>query len=293
MEEKLKIAIQRSGRLTESSLLLLKQCDIRFNSGLGKVRMEAENFPLEIYFLRDDDIPEYVADMVADIGIVGENVVLENKKAVEIVQKLGFGSCRLSLAVPRLFKYESIKDLQGKRIATSYPNILGEFLKSQNVTAEIHRIGGSVEVAPSIGLADAVCDLVSSGSTLFSNGLQEVQTVLQSEAVLIARHNLSDLNKVLLEKLIFRFKAVYAAKSNKYIMLNAPNDKLKEIVSLLPGLKSPTIIPLALDGWSAIHSVINENDFWETIESLKKAGAEGILVMSIEQMVHFSNIESS
>jgi len=283
--QKLKIALQKSGRLSEDSMNLLKKCGIRFSSGLGKLRTETENFPLEIYFLRDDDIPEYVADGVADIGIVGENVLEENQKAVERVEKLNFGKCRLSLAVPKDFAYRSLKDLEGKRIATSYPNILREFFVRNAVNAEIHTISGSVEIAPSIGLADAVCDLVSSGSTLFSNGLREVETVMNSEAVLVSRPNLETGLQTILNKLLFRLKAVKAARQNKYILLNAPNEKLEKIIELLPGIKSPTVLPLAASGWSSVHSVINENDFWESVEILKNAGAEGILVLSIDQMI--------
>jgi ATP phosphoribosyltransferase len=280
--QKLKIALQKSGRLSEESHKLLKKCGIRFSNGLGKLRTEAANFPLEIFFLRDDDIPEYVADGVADIGIVGENIIFEDKRDVEIIEKLGFGKCRLSLAVPKNFEYQSVKDFEGKRIATSYPNILREFFTKNNVKTEIHTISGSVEIAPSIGLADAVCDLVSSGSTLFTNGLREVETVLDSQAVLIARKNLEN---PLLEKLLFRIKSVKAAAQNKYILLNAPNEKLTEITKFLPGIKSPTVMPLAETGWSSVHSVINENDFWESVENLKNAGAEGILVLSIDQMI--------
>ena len=283
--QKLKIALQKSGRLSEESHKLLKKCGISFSNGLGKLRTEATNFPLEIFFLRDDDIPEYVADGVADIGIVGENIIFEDKRDVEIIEKLGFGKCRLSLAVPKSFEYSSVQDLDGKRIATSYPNILREYFAANNVETEIHTISGSVEIAPSIGLADAVCDLVSSGSTLFTNGLREVETVLRSEAVLIARKNLDEPAQKLLEKLLFRIKSVKAAKANKYILLNAPNDKLKEIAEVLPGIKSPTVMPLAESGWSSVHSVINENDFWEIVENLKNQGAEGILVLSIDQMI--------
>ncbi len=280
--QKLKIALQKSGRLSEESHKLLKKCGIRFSNGLGKLRTEAANFPLEIFFLRDDDIPEYVADGVADIGIVGENIIFEDKRDVEIVEKLGFGKCRLSLAVPKNFEYQSVADFDGKRIATSYPNILRSFFAENNVKTEIHTISGSVEIAPSIGLADAVCDLVSSGSTLFTNGLREVETVLESQAVLIARKNLEN---PLLEKLLFRIKSVKAAAQHKYILLNAPNEKLAEITEFLPGIKSPTVMPLAETGWSSVHSVINENDFWESVENLKNAGAEGILVLSIDQMI--------
>jgi ATP phosphoribosyltransferase len=283
--QKLKIAIQKSGRLSEDSIKLLKTCGIKLANGLGKLKSEAQNFPLEVFFLRDDDIPQYIADSVADIGIVGENVLAETGQAVEIVERLGFGKCRLSLAIPKSFDYQSIKDLDGKRIATSYPQILNDFFAKHNLTADIHTITGSVEIAPSIGLADAVCDLVSSGSTLFTNGLREVETVMHSEAVLIARKNLPGDLQTILEKLLFRIKSVKAAKLNKYILLNAPDEKLSEIVALLPGIKSPTVMPLATRGWSSVHSVINENDFWTVVESLKDKGAEGILVLSIDQMI--------
>lgn len=285
-EKKLKIAIQKSGRLNEDSINLLKKCGIKFNNGLGKLRAEAENFPIEIYFLRDDDIPEYVADGVADVGIVGENVVFESGKQVKKIEKLGFGKCRLSLAVPKSFAYNNLQDLNNKRIATTYPVILSKFFAENKVNAKIHTISGSVEIAPSIGLADAVCDLVSSGSTLFSNGLREVEIVLDSEAILISGINLEPELKKILDKLLFRIKSVNAAKQNKYILLNAPNNKINEISSLIPGIKSPTILPLAENGWSSIHSVIGENDFWEIVEKLKLAGAEGILVVSIDQMIN-------
>lgn len=284
-EMKLKIAIQKSGRLSEDSGALLKKAGVKFNNGLGKLKSEAANFPLEIYFLRDDDIPEYVADGVADIGIVGENVLAEARKNVETVEKLGFGKCRLSLAVPKNFEYNSVADFSGKRVATTYPNVLGEFFAGNDIEADIHTISGSVEIAPSIGLADAVCDLVSSGSTLFTNGLREVETVMNSEAVLISRANLDSERQRILEKLLFRIRSVKAAKENKYILLNAPNAKLQEIIGLLPGIKSPTVMPLAETSWSSVHSVINENDFWEVVEGLKNAGAEGILVLSIDQMI--------
>ncbi|MCU1290082.1 MAG: phosphoribosyltransferase [Acidobacteria bacterium] len=282
---KLKIALQKSGRLSEESNALLKKCGVRFNNGAGKLKSEAVNFPIEIYFLRDDDIPEYVADGVADIGIVGENVLAETKKDVQTIEKLGFGKCRLSLAVPKNFSYRSVKDFAGKRIATSYPQILGDYFAANSVESDIHTISGSVEIAPSIGLADAVCDLVSSGSTLFTNGLREVEIVMQSEAVLIAHNNLDGNSRKILDKLLFRIKSVRAAAQNKYILLNAPNDKLTEIIALLPGIKSPTVMPLAETGWSSVHSVINENDFWEVVENLKAGGAEGILVLSIDQMI--------
>lgn len=282
---KLKIAIQKSGRLHDDSIKLLKECGIDINNGVNKLKTEATNFPLEVFFLRDDDIPQYIEDGVADIGIVGENVVLEKQKQVNIVQKLGFGKCRLSMAVEKSVDYTSVKDLQNKRIATSYPVIVEDFLKRNGITAEIHEISGSVEIAPGIGLADAICDLVSSGSTLFMNGLKEVETVLKSEAVLAACHQITAEQQILLDKLLFRIQAVRKAKNNKYILLNAPNDKLNEIIGLLPGMKSPTVLPLAEAGWSSVHSVLNENDFWDIIESLKEAGAQGILVVPIEKMV--------
>ncbi len=284
-EKKLKIALQKSGRLSEDSLSLLKKCGINFSNGLGKLRSEAQNFPLEIFFLRDDDIPQYVEDEVADIGIVGENVLAEDAREVRTIEKLGFGKCRLSLAVPKSFEYKDLEDLSNKKIATTYPNILSKFLAENSVKSEIHTISGSVEIAPSIGLADAICDLVSSGSTLFTNGLKEVETVLNSEAVLISRNNLDASLQAILNKLLFRINAVNSAKQNKYILLNAPNKKLDEIIALLPGIKSPTVMPLAETGWSSVHSVIKENDFWEVVETLKNKGAEGILVLSIDQMI--------
>ena len=282
---KLKIAIQKSGRLHEDSVSLLKECGIDISNGVNKLRTEATNFPLEVFFLRDDDIPQYVEDAVADIGIVGENVVFEKNRKVEVVEKLGYGKCRLSIAVGRNEKYDNIQYIQGKRIATSYPVLVEKFLKANNVTAEIHEISGSVEIAPGIGLADAICDLVSSGSTLFMNGLKEVETILTSQAVLIRHGNLDEEQLLLLNKLLFRIQAVKKAKNNKYILLNAPNDHLDEIIALLPGMKSPTVLPLAQKGWSSVHSVLNENEFWEIIEKLKKAGAQGILVIPIEKMI--------
>jgi len=284
-EEKLKIALQKSGRLSADSIDLLKTCGIKFDNGTGKLRSAARNFPLEIFFLRDDDIPQYIADGVADIGIVGENVLAEAQIEAEIVERLGFGKCRLSLAVPKSFEYKNIKSLDKMRVATSYPKILNNFLARNSIEAEIHTISGSVEIAPSINLADAICDLVSSGSTLFTNGLKEVETVMNSEAVLIARPKLEDNAQTILEKLLFRVKAVKAAAENRYILLNAPNEKIVEIIQLLPGIKSPTVMPLAKTGWSSVHSVINENDFWEIVENLKNKGAEGILVLAIDQMI--------
>jgi ATP phosphoribosyltransferase len=281
----LKIAIQKSGRLYEDSIKLLKECGIELNNGNKQLKTAASNFPVEVYFLRDDDIPQYVYDAVADVGIVGENVLLEKQKDIRLVKRLGFGKCRLSIAVPKPAVYNSVADLSGLKIATSYSNILQDFLNRNNSNAEIHEISGSVEIAPGIGLADAICDLVSSGSTLFTNGLKEAETILYSEAVLAANKNLSAEKQNILDKLLFRINAVKAAKNNKYIMLNAPNCQLKNIFTLLPGMKSPTVVPLAEEGWSSVQSVVNENDFWEVIEKLKQFEAEGIIVLPIEKMV--------
>ncbi|HTQ28561.1 MAG TPA: ATP phosphoribosyltransferase [Puia sp.] len=282
---KLKIAVQKSGRLYEDSVKLLKDTGIDLKNGVNKLKTESDNFPMEIYFLRDDDIPQYVEDAVADVGIVGENVVYEKNKKVEVVEQLGFGKCRLSVAVGRNEKYNHAGDLSNRRIATTYPFLVQQFLDKHQVKAEIHEISGSVEIAPGIGLADAIVDLVSSGSTLFMNGLKEVDTVLQSQAVLIKNKNLGDAQQQLLEKFLFRVRAVKKARNNKYILLNAPNDQLEQIIRLLPGMKSPTVLPLAEPGWSSVHSVLSENDFWDIIEKLKAAGAQGILVVPIEKMV--------
>ncbi|MFM6925077.1 MAG: ATP phosphoribosyltransferase [Ferruginibacter sp.] len=281
----LKIAVQKSGRLYEESVKLMKECGIQLNNGQKQLKTVAENFPLEVYFLRDDDIPQYVYDSVADIGIVGENVLLEKAKDINLVYRLGFGKCRLSIAVPKSRSYTSVNDLGGMKIATSYSGILQHYLQENKINAEIHEISGSVEIAPGIGLADAICDLVSSGSTLFTNGLKEVEVILQSEAVLAANKNLSAENAALLDKLVMRMKSVKTARNNKYIMLNAPNSQLQNIFSLLPGMKSPTVVPLAENGWSSVQSVVNENDFWEVIEKLKAYGAQGILVLPIEKMI--------
>jgi ATP phosphoribosyltransferase len=285
MEQRLKIAVQKSGRLHEDSMKLLKECGIDITNGVNKLKTEASNFPIELYFLRDDDIPQYVEDAVADIGFVGENVVYEKNKKVEVVEQLGFGKCRLSIAVSRNEEYDDVNYLEGKRIATTYPVIVQKFMQEKGINAEIHEISGSVEIAPGIGLAHAICDLVSSGSTLFMNGLKEVETILKSQAVLIKNNNLSNEKQQLLDKLLFRIKAVKKSKNNKYILLNAPNENLQEIISLLPGMKSPTVLPLAESGWSSVHSVLNENEFWDIIEKLKAAGAQGILVVPIEKMI--------
>jgi ATP phosphoribosyltransferase len=285
MQETLKIAIQKSGRLHEGSLQLLKECGIEISNGNNQLRVAAANFPVEVFFLRDDDIPEYVQDRVADIGFVGENVIKEANKTVELAEKLGYGKCRLSIAVPKNGVINTIKDLAGKKIATSYPSILSSYLNEKNINASIHQISGSVEIAPRIGLADAICDLVSSGSTLFTNELKELEVILFSEAVLISNTRLSKEKTFILNSLLFRIRSVKKAKNNKYVLLNAPNEKLESICHLLPGMKSPTILPLAEAGWSSVHSVISENDFWNIIEKLKANGAEGILIIPIEKMI--------
>ncbi|MEM7296678.1 MAG: ATP phosphoribosyltransferase [Bacteroidota bacterium] len=284
MEEVLKIAIQKSGRLNEKSMGLLKECGIKINNG-GKLMSPASNFPLEVFYLRDDDIPQYVAEGVADIGIVGENEFLEKVQEVEIINRPGFSKCRLSLAVRREEDYKGLDWFEGKKIATSYPVILRNFLESKNINASIEEISGSVEIAPGIGLAEGIFDIVSTGSTLLANGLKEAEVVLRSEALLIANQNLNAEKKSILEKLLFRIEAAKSAKQNKYILLNAPNDKLDDIISLLPGMRSPTVLPLADEGWSSVHSVIKEDDFWEVIDQLKEKGAEGILVCPIEKMI--------
>jgi len=282
---KLKIAIQKSGRLYEESMKLLNSCGLGIKNGNNQLKSSATHFPAEIYFLRDDDIPQYVEDGVAHIGIVGENVLYEKGKAVSVVEGLGFGKCRLSIAVKKEEAYADAQYLNGKKIATSYPNLTRQFLNDNNLQAEIHEISGSVELAPGIGLADAVCDLVSSGSTLFMNGLREVQSILKSEAVLIKSKGLDAEQEKLLAQLLFRIRAVKKATDNKYVLLNAPNHSLQKIISLLPGMKSPTVLPLAEEGWSSVHSVLSEDEFWDKIEQLKEAGAQGILVVPIEKMI--------
>jgi len=285
MSETLKLAIQKSGRLSEDSIKLIKECSIDFSSSGAKLKTTAYNFPIELLFLRDDDIPGYVADGVADIGIIGENVSSEQKKNVLTIDKLGFSRCRLSIGVPKEMDYNGPKSLEGKKIATSYPSILSDFLFENGVKAFIHEISGSVEIAPSIGLADAVCDIVSSGSTLISNGLKEVEVVYRSEAILIANTNLSAEKKTIIDELLFRISSVKSAKNTKYILLNAPNESLDKITKLLPGVKSPTVMPLAETGWSSLHSVVKEDQFWDIIGKLKEAGAEGILVLPIEKII--------
>lgn len=281
----LRIAVQKSGRLYEDSVQLLKECGIDLRNVKDRLRTVSENFPLEVFFLRDDDIPEYVEDGVADIGIVGQNVLMEKGRQVNTVESLGFGKCRLSIAVPRSFDYNGIASLEGKRIATSYPALVKQYLADNQVSASIHEISGSVEIAPGIGLSDAVADLVSSGGTLFMNGLKEVEVILESQAVLVAKNNLSAEQAAILDKLLFRIRAVKKAKKTKYILLNAPNDQLESIISILPGMRSPTVLPLAQSGWSSVHSVLSEDEFWDRIEKLKAAGAEGILVVPIEKMI--------
>lgn len=281
----LKIAIQKSGRLSEKSLELLEESGIDFTNGKRKLVAASTNFPVEILYLRDDDIPQYVADAVADIGIVGENEVLEKNRDVEIIERLGFAKCRMSLAIPHDTEYADNRFFNGKRIATSYPGILRRYLNENGIDAEIHEISGSVEIAPGIGLADAIFDIVSSGSTLISNRLKEVEIIVRSEAVIIGTPDFSFGKRETLTKLLFRMHAVQRSKHNKYILLNAPNDHVGQIIKELPGMRSPTVLPLAEEGWSSVHSVVNEDDFWEKIDKLKKFGAEGILVIPIEKMI--------
>ncbi|MDA3882478.1 MAG: ATP phosphoribosyltransferase [Bacteroidales bacterium] len=281
----IKLAIQKKGRLSEKTIELLKNCGIKFISNSSSLKTKAFNFPMEILFLRDDDIPGYVADGVADFGILGMNEIDEKNKDVDVIRKLGFSKCRLSIAVPNAFDYTGINSLEGKKIATSYPTILKKHLEQEGVSAEIHEIGGSVEIAPTIGLTDAICDLVSTGGTLLSNGLKEVEVIYKSESALIGNKNLSQEKKDLLHKWLLRIEAVYKARNNKYILMNVPQHAIKTVTALLPGMKSPTIMPLKEEGWSSVHSVINEDDFWDIIEKVKDAGAEGILVCPIEQMI--------
>jgi ATP phosphoribosyltransferase len=283
--EKLKIAVQKSGRLSEKSLQLLAECGIQFEAGTHRLVSLSQNFPVEILYLRDDDIPQYVEDGVADVGIVGENIIAEKGKSLLVAEKLGFAKCHMSLAMPKGTEYPGLKWFTGKRIATSYPHILQGFLNKHKLDSEIHEISGSVEIAPGIGLADAIFDIVSTGSTLISNGLKEVEIVLNSQAILVQAPVLNEGKKHILDNLIFRIRAVQQAKNNKYILLNAPNDKLDNIISALPGMKSPTIMPLAMKGWSSLHSVVREDDFWEVIGKLKEYGAQGILVIPIEKMI--------
>ena len=282
---KLKIAVQKSGRLHDDSMKILKEIGISVDNGKDQLKASARNFPLEVFYLRNGDIPQYLRDGVVDAAIIGENVLIEKGQDITIVERLGFSKCRVSIAVPKSSDAQDLKDLENKRIATSYPNTVNMYLKKAGVSANLHMINGSVEIAPNIGLADAICDIVSSGSTLFKNGLKEIQTLLKSEAVLATSPVISAEAQALIDKVQFRLKSVLRGRSNKYVLLNAPNDRLDDICKLLPGMNSPTILPLAKGGWSSLHSVINKNDFWEVIDELKANGAEGILVCPIENMV--------
>lgn len=282
---KLKMAIQKSGRLNEDSLKLLKACGIKIDNGKDQLKVSVPNFPIEILYLRNSDIPQYLEDGVADVAIVGENLLIEKGKKAAIIEKLGFSKCRVSLAVPKEVEKAGDRYFEGKRIATSYPNTVKNFLSKKNINADIHVISGSVEIAPNIGLADGICDIVSTGSTLFKNGLKETSVVLNSEAVLASNLKLSAEKQEILDRLMFRIKAVLRAKSSKYILMNLPNEKIEKVRTILPVLKSPTILPLAQEGWSSLHSVIDEDKFWEVIDELKLAGAEGILVVPIDKIV--------
>lgn len=281
----IRIAIQKSGRLNEDSLKILKDCGISINNGKDQLKASARNFPLEVFYLRNGDIPQYLRDGVVDTAIIGENVLVEKGKDIKWTEKLGFSKCRVSLAVPKAMKYNTAKDFEGKRIATSYPNTVNDYLNKKGVKADLHIINGSVEIAPNIGLADGICDIVSSGSTLFKNNLEEVEVILKSEAVLAVSPKISEERQEILKKLQFRIQSVLQARQSKYILLNAPNDKLDAIIELLPGMRSPTVLPLAEEGWSSVHTVLNQDKFWEVIDELKQAGAEGILVCPIEKMV--------
>jgi len=283
--KKLKIAIQKSGRLNKDSLDLLSKCGIKIDNYKDQLKASSRNFPVEVYFLRNSDIPKYINDGVVDLAIIGENLLIEKDYEINIFEKLGFSKCKVSIAVPDKFNFNSIKDLNNVKIATSYPNTLKKFLNNENITANIHVINGSVEIAPNIGLSDAICDIVSSGSTLYKNNLKEVFVIHESQAVLAGNKKVLESNKLLLEKFLFRIRAVLKAKESKYILLNAPNDKINAISEILPVLKSPTVLPLNKEGWSSLHSVINENTFWEVIDKIKDAGAEDILVCPIEKMV--------
>ncbi|MBP2832628.1 ATP phosphoribosyltransferase [Aquimarina sp. U1-2] len=282
---KIKIAIQKSGRLNEDSVKILKDCGISIENGKDQLKAQTRNFPMEVMFLRNGDIPQYLRDGVVDIAIIGENVLIEKGKDISIAERLNFSKCKVSLAVPKDFEYHSINDLDGKKIATSYPNTVNEYLDKKGISAELHQISGSVEIAPNIGLADAICDIVSSGSTLFKNNLKEVEVMLASEAVLAVSPKISAENKKLLEKLQFRIKSVLKARNSKYVLLNAPNNKIENIVKILPGMRSPTVLPLAEKGWSSIHTVVDKHKFWDILDELKAEGAEGILVCPIEKMV--------
>ena len=281
----LKIAIQKSGRLHDESIQILRDCGISIYNGNDQLKVNATNFPLEVYYLRNSDIPQYLIDGVVDIAIVGDNLLVEKGQNILIAEKLGFSKCKVSVAVPKNFNYNSINDLNGLRVATSYPKTVVDYFSSKGISVDIHQISGSVEIAPNIGLSDAIVDIVSSGSTLFKNGLKEVEVILKSEAVLAVSPQISDEVRTLVSKLQFRIQAVLRSRKSKYILMNVPNDKIAEISKILPVLKSPTVMPLAEEGWSSVHSVIDEDKFWEVIDQLKEAGAEGILVCPIEKMV--------
>jgi ATP phosphoribosyltransferase len=281
----LRIAVQKSGRLNEDSMRILKDIGISIDNGKDQLKAAARNFPVEVFYLRNGDIPQYLRDGVVDAAIIGENVLIEKGHDLEFVERLGFSKCNVSIAVPKDSKANSLKDLEGKRIATSYPETVKKFLKQQNINAQLHTISGSVEIAPNIGLADGICDIVSSGSTLFKNGLKEIEVLLKSEAVLAVSPLISKERRGILNKIQFRIQSVLKGRNSKYVLLNAPNDKLEEIINVLPGMKSPTVLPLAKEGWSSVHSVIPKNEFWEIIDLLKEKGAEGILVCPIEKMV--------
>ena len=283
--ETIKIAVQKSGRLNEDSLRILKDCGISIDNGKDQLRASARNFPMEVFYLRNGDIPQYLRDGVVDIAIIGENILIEKGSDLQAVENLGFSKCRVSLAVPKSVRYESVKDLEGKRIATSYPNTVNKYLQAKGVSAELHMINGSVEIAPNIGLADAICDIVSSGSTLFKNNLKEVEVMLQSQAVLAVSPKIQPAQRSILDQFQFRLKSVLEARQNRYVLMNAPNDSLEAIIKLLPGMRSPTVLPLAEEGWSSIHTVINKDRFWEVLDQVKKEGAEGILVCPIEKMI--------
>ncbi|MDO5971083.1 ATP phosphoribosyltransferase [Flavivirga aquimarina] len=282
---KLRIAVQKSGRLNEDSMRILKDIGISIDNGKDQLKASARNFPVEVFYLRNGDIPQYLKDGVVDVAIIGENVLIEKGNDIRVAEKLGFSTCRVCIAVPKSVDYKSIKDLEGKRIATSYPNTVKNYLKENNISANLHIINGSVEIAPNIGLADAICDIVSSGSTLFKNNLKEVEMILKSEAVLAVSPVLSNDKQAILDKIQFRIQSVLKGRQSKYILLNAPNDKIQDIINVLPGMKSPTVLPLAQEGWSSVHSVISKNEFWDVIDDLKENGAQGILVCPIEKMV--------
>ena len=281
----IKVAVQKSGRLNEDSLKILKDCGVSIDNGRDQLRASARNFPMEVFYLRNGDIPQYLQDGVVDIAILGENVLIEKGSGIAVVEKLGFSKCRVSIAVPKSVEYNSLSDLEGKRIATSYPNTVLQYLKEKGVKADLHIITGSVEIAPNIGLADAVCDIVSSGSTLFKNNLKEVEILLRSEAVLAVSPKAGPEQLKILEQLRFRLRSVLEARNNRYVLMNAPNDRLEAIIALLPGMRSPTVLPLAERNWSSIHTVINKDRFWEVLDQLKREGAEGVLVCPIEKMI--------